>query len=640
MSLRTAPYGAWESPISPAMLAGQTVRLGGIALDRGAALWTEGRPTDGGRTVLVRATRGGVCVDLTPAPWNVRSRVHEYGGGAFAAAGGIIYFVNDADQRLYRLEAGAVPLPLTEEGGMRHADLAPSPDGRWVACVREIRRSDAEPENLLVLVDVGTGAASVIARGHDFYAFARWRGDGRRLAFIAWDHPDMPWDATTLYVAGVEPGGEVGTPQRVAGGAGESIFQPQWAPDGTLWYVSDAHGYWNLHVLDTRGPRRVLPEDAEYGMPLWQFAMSTYGFADSETLVAASCRDGRWGVEAVHLPSMARTPLPVDVSAVSALVAQGGEALLLASAPDRAQCVLRWRLREGTVETLRVSADVDVDPEFFSLPQAVDFPTGGGDTAHGFFYPPANPRFTAEPSQRPPLVVIGHGGPTGATVPALELGVQFWTSRGFAVLDVNYRGSTGYGRAYRERLLGAWGVADVEDCVNGARHLAAAGRVDPTRMAIRGRSAGGYTVLAALTFHDVFAAGASYYGIGDLEALARDTHKFESRYMDRLVGPYPQQAALYRQRSPIHHVDGLSCPVIFFQGLEDAVVPPNQALTMRDAVKSKGIPVACLMFEGEQHGFRRAQTIVRCLEAELYFYGRVFGFEPAGDLEPVAIDNL
>ena len=637
---RVLPYGAWPSPIDAAMLAGASVRLGGVALDGADALWIEGRPAQAGRSVLVRLREDGQACDLTPAPWNVRSRVHEYGGGAFAVRNRSVWFVHDEDQRLYALAPGGRPRALTGPGAYRHADPDPSPDARSIVCVREDHRGAGEPVNTLVRVDGAGGGARVIARGHDFYAYPRFSPDGRALAFIAWDHPDMPWDASVLYLADIACDGTLAGVRALAGGRGESVFQPQWAPDGRLWFVSDAGGYWNLHVLDSHGPRCVFRDEAEYGMPLWQFAMSSYGFADARTLVAASCRAGYWRVEAIDLHTLARTPMPYEVSAVSALVAGGGRALVLAASPTQVPSVLRWDAARGEVDVLRASTTQPLDPDWISVPEAVDFPTDDAQLAHGFFYPPRNPGCIAPAAQRAPLIVIGHGGPTGATSAALDPAVQFWTSRGFAVLDVNYRGSTGYGRAYRRLLDGAWGVADVADCVHGARYLANAGRVDRARMAIRGRSAGGYTVLAALAFHDTFAAGASYYGIGELEALARDTHKFESRYLDRLVGPYSQCAQLYRERSPLHHLEGLSCPVIFFQGLEDRVVPPNQALMMRDALRAKGIPVACLMFEAEQHGFRRAETIVRTLEAELYFYGRVFGFTPAGDLPPVHIDNL
>lgn len=624
------------------MLAAQSVRLAGIAIDDGQAFWLEGRAEDGGRNVLVRAVSPGASADVTFAPWNVRSRVHEYGGGAFAVHNGIVWFVHDDDQRVYRLAPNTAPVAMTPQGPFRYADPAVASDGSGIVCVCEEHHNDREPSNALVWVS-GQGV-EVVVDGHDFFAYPRISPDGQSLAYIAWDHPNMPWDGTSLYVAPILNSdlgpGRVGAPERIAGGEDESIFQPQWAPDGTLWYVSDSSGFWNLYRRENGAPVCVLAEEADYGMPLWQFAMSTYGFADANTLLAASCLQGRWRVQAIDLRDMSRRTLPTAVSAVSGLVASDGQALILGASATLLSCVLRWTLRDDSVVILRASSDIQFAQDAVSQPETIDFPSTDGVTSHGFFYPPVNPSCRVVPGELPPLIVIGHGGPTGASTPALDLGVQFWTSRGFAVFDVNYRGSTGYGRAYRSLLDGAWGVADVEDCVNGARYLAQAGRVDASRMAIRGRSAGGYTVLAALAFHDVFAAGASYYGIGELEALARDTHKFESRYLDRLVGPYPQCAQLYRQRSPINHIDQLSCPVIFFQGLEDKVVPPNQALMMRDALDAKGIAVACMMFEGEQHGFRRAQTIVCALESELVFYGRVFCFEPAGDLPDIAIKNL
>ena len=634
----TRPYGAWPSPIDAQMLAAQSVRLAGIAIDEGQAFWLEGRAEDGGRNVLVRATSPDASADVTLAPWNVRSRVHEYGGGAFAVNNGTVWFVHDGDQRVYRLEPNGSPVAMTPEGPFRYADPVVASNGSGVVCVREEHHDDREPSNVLVWIT--ERGAEIVADGHDFFAYPRISPDGQSLAYIAWDHPNMPWDGTSLYVAPIFSPGRVGAPERVAGGEDESIFQPQWAPDGTLWYVSDTSGFWNLYRLEGGAPVCVIAEQADYGMPLWQFAMSTYGFADANTLLAASCVQGRWRVQAIDLRDMTRRMLPTPVSAVSGLVASDGQALILGASATLPLCVMRWDLADDSVVILRASSNMQFAKDAVSQPETIDFPSTDGVTSHGFFYPPVNPSCRAVPGELPPLIVIGHGGPTGATAPAFDLGVQFWTSRGFAVFDVNYRGSTGYGRAYRSLLDGAWGIADVEDCVHGARYLAQAGRVDVSRMAIRGRSAGGYTVLAALTFHDVFAAGASYYGIGELEALARDTHKFESRYMDRLVGPYPQCAELYRQRSPINHIDQLSCPVIFFQGLEDKVVPPNQAQMMRDALDAKGIAVACMMFEGEQHGFRRAQTIVRTLESELVFYGRVFGFEPAGDLPNVAIENL
>ncbi|HSS64498.1 MAG TPA: prolyl oligopeptidase family serine peptidase, partial [Gammaproteobacteria bacterium] len=431
----------------------------------------------------------------------------------------------------------------------------------------------------------------------------------------------------------------VGEPRPVTGGENDSIFQPEWSPEGELYFVSDRNDWWNLHRLEGSESVNLYALEAEFGRPQWAFGMRTYGFTADGDLIAAGCRDGAWSLYRIDSESGQGAVIPLPFSDIEDIVVGDNDSLLIAGAPDRAQAVVHLDLASGATETLRESTALALDPASVSVPQSLSFRTGGGEFAHGFFYPPANAEFEGPENEAPPLIVIGHGGPTGATGTRFRLPVQFWTSRGFAVLDVNYRGSTGYGRAYRRRLYGEWGVIDVEDCINGARSLAESGRVDGQRLIIRGSSAGGYTTLAALTFHDVFKAGAVYYGIGELEALAKDTHKFESRYLDQLIGPYPEKKDLYAERSPLNHAGRLSCPVIFFQGLEDKVVPPNQAGMMAKALENKGIPVALLTFEGEQHGFRKAETIRRTLEAELCFYGRVFGFSPADDIEAVDIKN-
>ncbi len=644
-SVTTAAHGEWASPLTPQALAASSLRLAEPRVSGDRAYWLEGRADEGGRNVIVSAGRDGVAQDLLIAPFNARSRVHEYGGGAFTVHAGQIWFCNDADQRIYRMtedaaHRGESPTPLTPEGPWRYADLVVDAGRERLICVREDHSGDGEPANALVAVSTRTGEAHVLASGHDFFASPRVSRDGLSLAYLTWDHPDMPWDATTLWLAGLDAPGRTVSPRAIAGGDRESVFQPEFAPDGSLWFVSDRSDWWNLYQHAESRTRCVIEERAEYGMPQWVFAMATYGFAGTDTLVCASTRNGVWRIDRRAIASGASSRWPDEVSSLSALAVNAEQTLAIVGSPDAPSAVVRWTNGRAETEVLARATSFELAAESVSRAEAVDFSSGDFETAHGFFYRPRNGAFVAAKDSRPPLLVIGHGGPTGATSSSFNLAVQFWTTRGFAVLDVNYRGSTGYGRAYREALNGGWGVVDVEDCVNGARHLADAGEVDPRRLIIRGGSAGGFTTLAALTFHDTFAAGASYYGIGELEALARDTHKFESRYLDRLVGPYPKEAALYRERSPINHVDRLSCPVIFFQGLEDAVVPPNQAEMMREALVAKGIPVACLMFEGEQHGFRKAETIVRALEAELAFYGKVLGFTPAGDLPPVEIFNL
>ncbi len=644
MTKQSRSYGAWSSPITAAMLSGQSVRLSGIGFYQDRPCWLEGRPQDNGRSVLVWENADGQHQDLIPAPYNVRSRVHEYGGGAYLIAGDRVWFSHDQDQCIYQahpsMQANAEPLLVTEPGPYRYTDAVLDTGRYRLLCVREDHSGDGEPRNALVAIHLRHGDVEVLASEHDFYASPCLSPDGNELAYLSWDHPNMPWDGTRLWRATVAEDGTLELPRLVAGGEDESIFQPQWSPQADLYFVSDCSGFWNLY-RDLEGqPQSVFPRSAEFGLPQWQFAMSTYGFSDPETLVMASCENGIWQVQAMDIETGGLRSMPGDISSVSQLIAANGKALVLGASPEHSLSVVEWDLSSDRVRNIKPSAEMPLDPSWISKPQDLSFDGPGQTRVHSFFYPPTNPNFIAPGKERPPLIVIGHGGPTGATTGAFNLALQFWTSRGFAVLDVNYRGSTGYGRKYRALLDGQWGIADVEDCVAGAKALVESAAVDPDRLAIRGSSAGGFTTLAALVFHDVFRAGASYYGIGELEALARDTHKFESRYLDRLIGPYPETAALYQQRSPINHVQNLSCPVIFFQGLEDKVVPPNQALMMRDALREKGIPVACLLFESEQHGFRNAETIRQALQAELYFYGRVFGFDPADDLPEIEIENL
>ncbi len=639
--MKTAPYGEWESPITAAALSAASVRFGDVAIDGADVYWVEGRPAEKGRNVLVRCTPDGALADVTPAPYDVRSRVHEYGGGAFAIFDGQAWFSHFGDGRLYRQPFGAKPEPLTSAGPWRYADIVFDAHRNRLLCVRE-SHGDAgqEPVNELVAIECATGTVSVLATGHDFYSTPRPSPDGRRLAWLTWDHPDMPWDGTDLWVATLGADGRPLEPTHVAGGKGESVFQPEWGPDGNLYLVTDPEGWWNLFCHDGERLSCLCRTDLEFGRPQWQFGQATYAAESGQRILCAFADAGMWRFGAVHQATGQLESIPTPFTDISDIAVGEGRVALIAASPWQASVVALIEPDTGKVTVLRESVSLALGDEYISPPEPIAFSTGAGQHAHAFWYAPRNPNFRAPDGEHPPLVVIGHGGPTGATTPSFSLATQYWTSRGFAVLDVNYRGSTGYGRAYRDLLRGAWGIADVEDCVNGALHLVAQGRADGKRLAIRGGSAGGFTALAALTFHDAFKAGASYYGIGDLEALVRDTHKFESRYLDSLIGPYPERKDLYEARSPIHHVDRLACPVIFFQGLEDKVVPPNQAEAMVEALRAKGLPVAYLAFEGEQHGFRRAETIIRAREAELYFYGKVFGFTPADRIDPVPIENL
>lgn len=637
-----APYGSWKSPITSALIAAEMVDLDQVTVDGEDIYWTEMRSAEGGRYVVVRRSPDGRVTDVTPPPYNARTRVHEYGGGAVTVASGTVYFSNWNDQRLYRLDSGGQPRPITPEGDLRYADGVVDRRRDRLICVREDHTVPGrEAINTLVSLDLGGRQdAQVLISGNDFYASPRLSPDGARLAWLTWDHPNMPWDGTELWVADLRVDGSLGQAQRVAGGPDESIFQPEWSPDGVLYFVSDRTGWWNLYLWRDGREEPVVEMEAEFGKPQWVFGMSSYGFESAGRIVCAYTRQGTWHLASLDTASGELAPLEIPYSAIAQVRAAPGRVLFLGGSPTEPTSLVQLDLDSGRMEVLRRSSQVDLDPGYLSLPRAVEFPTENGLTAHAFFYAPRNADYVGPPDQRPPLVVISHGGPTSATTSALRLSIQYWTSRGIAVLDVNYGGSTGYGRAYRQRLAGQWGVVDVDDCVNGARYLVQQDEVDGDRLIIRGGSAGGYTTLCALTFRDVFQAGASYYGVSDLEALTRDTHKFESRYLDRLIGPYPERANLYRERSPIHFTDWLSCPVIFFQGLEDEVVPPDQAELMVEALWSRGLPAAYVPFEGEQHGFRRAENIKRALDAELYFYSRVFGFELAEPVKPVPIENL
>jgi len=640
-SRETAPYGAWISPITADLITSGSIGFGQVELDGDDAYWLEQRPAEGGRVALVRRAGNGDLSEPLPADIGVRSRVHEYGGGAFAVRGGVIWFTSNIDQRVWMAEPGGQPRPLTPEGMTRHADFTVDDNRKRLICVCEDHAAAGEPENLLVLVSFDGGQVK-LHRGRDFYGAPRLSPDGNRLAWICWDHPNMPWEGTELWVADLGGDSRLGNARRVAGGTAESIFQPEWSPDGRLHFVSDRTGWWNLYRWTGRGEaaEELCPIAAECGQGFWQFGMATYGFSDGGDIVMAVVDEGAWRL--CRLPAMQDALQDIELPFVDYAGIRSSEAgALCVVAGDREpSSVVLLDTTTGSHQVLKCSAALDIDPGYLSAPEAVRFPTGDGDTAHGFLYMPANRDFAARDGELPPLIVKGHGGPTSQTRRGLNLKIQYWTSRGFAYLDVNYRGSTGFGAAYRRKLDGQWGVADVEDCVAGARWLAEQGRVDGDRLLISGGSAGGYTVLAALTFHDVFKAGASHYGIGDLMALAGDTHKFESRYVDRLVGPLPEAEGLWRDRSPINHTDRLNCPVIFFQGLDDKVVPPNQAEAMVAALRTKGIPVAYVPFEGEGHGFGKAENIKRALEGELYFYGKVFGFTPADEIEPVEIENL
>jgi len=638
-----APYGSWKSPITSDLIVSETMSLEQIALDGSDIYWIESRPAEGGRYVVVRMSLRGEIEDMTPAlVVNVRTRVHEYGGGAYAVLNRTLFFSNFADQRLYRQDPDSSPRPITPAGDLRYADGVIDSRRNKMICVCEDHSVPGkEAINSLVAIDLdGSESKKVLAQGYDFYSSPRLSPDGTCLAWLAWNHPNMPWDGTELWIGEFEKDGSLGRAELVAGGLVESIFQPEWSPDGILHFVSDRTGWWNLYRWHNGHLVALTEMEAEFAEPQWRFRLSTYSFVSPDHIICAFTQDGIWKLVSLNTTSREIDPFALPFTEISDVRACKDYVVFIAGSPTEPISIVKLDIRSRETQILRRSSKVAANEGYLSRPETIAYPTGGGLPAHALYYRPQNKDFQAPSGERPPLLVISHGGPTGAASCALKLMIQYWTSRGIAVMDVDYGGSSGYGRAYRERLNGKWGIVDVDDCANGAINLAKRGEVDESRLIIRGGSAGGYTTLSALTFRRTFKAGASYYGISDLEVLAKETHKFESRYLDRLIGPYPECRELYRERSPIDFPEKLSCPVIFLQGLEDKIVPPNQARMMFDALRTKGIPVALVEFAGEQHGFRRAENIKRAMDAELYFYSRIFNFQLAEFIEPVPIENL
>lgn len=634
------PYGSWASPVTAASLAEGAIGVAEPRVADGRLYWLETRPAEGGRLVAMTRDSGGAVKQLTPEGFNVRTRVHEYGGGAYAVAPDGLWFANFRDQKLYRQVGDGAPeppIPMTPEP-YRFADAVPAPGGGLIA-VREDHTDPANVRNAVVRLAAAGGAGDVLFAESDFVAYPRVSPDGTRLCWIAWDFPAMPWDATRLYVADLTDAGLANTRQ-IAGGAQISVIDPQWAADGTLTWLSDETGWWNLYDDRDGSSRIILRSDHEFGGPLWGLGQSNYAEVAGGRILAAVGEAGGDALWLIDRAGGAVTRIDTPFVAYGALHAvDATHVAMLAGSASETSALIVVDVESGGFELVRRPSPTTLAGPYVSRAEAISFPSAGGRTAHALYYPPRNPDFAAPAAEKPPLIVQAHGGPTGAAQGSFSLGVQYWTSRGFAVVDVDYGGSSGYGRAYRQLLDGEWGVVDVEDVIAAARHLADAGKVDPRRIAIHGGSAGGFTVLAALAQSDVFAAGGDFYGVADLEALARDTHKFESRYLDGLIGPWPAAKAVYDARSPINQLDGFRAPLLILQGAEDPIVPPNQAYMIQGALKAKGVPVAMIEFAGEGHGFRRAENIIRAKEAELCFYGQVFGFTPADDIEPLAIDN-
>jgi dipeptidyl aminopeptidase/acylaminoacyl peptidase len=641
MNQNSAPYGTWESPISADLIASGIMGLGEVHIDNGTIYWVEMRPDEEGRYVIIAQLPDGRTVEINPDPLNARTRVHEYGGGAYTVHDGIVYFSHFSDNRLYVRKPGMTPQPLTPAGKMRYADLVVDRRRNRLLCIREDHSGEGEAVNTLVAISMNDpDEGEVLVSGNDFYASPRISPDGSKLIWLTWNHPNMPWDGTELWMADIAQDATLRSAKIVAGGLAESIFQPEWSPDGHLYFVSDRTGWWNLYRWESGQAVNVYEMEAEFGRPQWVFGMSTYDFISADQILCTYIQNGESHLATLSLKEQTLKTHDLPFTSYTSIRVDDAQAAFVAASPTSYDSIIRMDLGDKQVEVLRRASQINVDSDYLSLPEAIEFPTENGLTAYAYYYAPLNPDFRPPEGERPPLIVKVHGGPTGFSDSCLDLEVQFWTSRGFAVVDVNYGGSSHYGRAYRERLRETWGVVDVNDSINAALYLVQMGLADAQRLVIRGGSAGGYTTLCAIAFRDVFKAGTSYYGISDLEFFIKDTHKFESRYIDGLVGPYPETADRYRERSAIHYIDNISAALLLLQGLEDKVVPPNQAEIMLAAMQKNGLPVAYLPFEGEQHGFRRAETKQQALEAELYFYSKVFGFEAADQIAPLPIENL
>ncbi len=640
-----AAFGSWKSPVSLDMVAHGAISLLRISLDGPDTYWAEVRPAEGGRTVIVKRNRQGGMEDVTSPGFSVGSMVNEYGTRGFTVADEVIYFSNSADHRVYRQLPGSAPAPITPEGNFRYGSKVFHPGQGRLVCIRENHSNPDSDHPLSEIVSLDTAGRRdprVLLTDNDFHSSPCVSPDGARLAWLTWDHPNMPWDGTHLWTAPFQNNGQLGEPTLVAGSVDEAVIQPEWSPSGDLYFISDRTGWANLYRWRHGWVEPVLLMEAEFSKANWWVGMCSYGFDSPNTLVCSYVQKGTWSLGRIFLDEGRLVPIefPFTEMGHGDLQASQGRVALVAGSPTRPMSLVEISIEDEEVAVLRAESDDEIPSDCMSVPEAIEFPTFDGLSAHAFFYPPYSRDFAAPEGEKPPMLVTCHGGPHSAAKTDLNPTVQYWTSRGFAVLDVNYGGSTGYGRDYRERLIGEWGVVDVDDCVNAALYMVQRGDVDGDRIAISGASAGGFTALASLTFRDVFKAGASYFGVSDLEALLTDIHKFDAYSLVGLVGPYPLHRRRYVERSPINFPGYSSRPVIFFQGLDDTIVPAAQSQEMFNALKANGVPTAYLAFEGEQHGFRKAETIKRCLSAEFQFYSRIFGFNPADNLKPVEIENL
>jgi dipeptidyl aminopeptidase/acylaminoacyl peptidase len=630
----------WKSDITTDFILSDSVRLGEVQIDNGNIFFLEGRPSEKGRNAIVKM-RDEKSKCILPVEYNARSKVHEYGGGAYTVSKDRVYFINFSDQRIYLLEKEKLT-PITKEGNFSYSEMVINEKLNKLYCIRE-DHSQEEIKNEIVNIDLKTKKISIVATGCDFYSSIAINSDCKKMVFLQWNHPNMPWDGTELVLADIEANGSISNEKSVAGGVDISIFQPRWSANGDLYYISDKTNWWNIYRYRDGKAENITPANAEFGYPQWVFGLSNYDFVEKgnkKYIVCTYCQNGKKYLATLDLESLELKNFDMPFNSYNYVQGYKNRAYFIGGSPTLANSLVELDIDSGKYKILKKSKDVSVEIEDISVAEFIEFPTENNKTAYGYFYPPKNKKYKLKKGCLPPLIVKSHGGPTAGARTSLDLETQYWTSRGFAVVDVDYGGSIGYGKEYRKRLEKMWGIVDVDDCVNAAKYLISKNLVDKDKLIIKGGSAGGYTTLCALTYRDVFAAGVSYFGVSDLEPFVEDTHKFESRYLDSLIGEYKTNREVYLTRSPIHYTDKLSCPVLLLQGNEDKIVPPSQSEKMFDALLKKKIPTAYILFENEQHGFRQSQTIKRAIEAEVYFYSKIFGLQMQEKIEPIDIANL
>lgn len=630
-------YGSWVSPISAEMVSSKSIRFTGLDLSEDVVYWSEQRPCEKGRVTLLKNNNQKI-LEILNAKYSARTRVHEYGGVPLFAFGDLVFFIADHDQGIYQVQENKKPIKIFAHKKCKFADVFFDKHSERLFAVKEELKKD-KTLNSIVAINLSTHKEEVIAEGCDFYSNPRVSPDGKFLSYVCWDHPNMPWDKTTLMLHPIDENKSVQAGKVVAGSNEESIFQPEWSYDNTLYFVSDRSGWWNLYRYKNDQVEPLWEMKAEFGLPQWVFGLSTYGFVDVDTIACIYLDKGKQHLGLFKISTKSWQKIDTPFHFFNYLKVSQNKIAFIGSSPLLPSCVATYDIKFGKVKVIKSSQEVSIDPDYISEGKFVEFPTVENKKAYAYYYPPKNKEYNVIQDQPPPLIVKCHGGPTSFANNSFDLQVQYWTSRGFAYVDVNYGGSSGFGREYRQRLSGKWGIVDVQDCAKAVEHLVNLQLADPAKTVIKGGSAGGFTVLASLAFTKIYKAGASYYGVSDLEGLAHDTHKFELHYLDSLIGPYPEAKEKYLKRSPVSHIQDFSCPVIFFQGSEDKVVPPEQSEKIFLELKKKKIMTAYVLFEGEQHGFRKAESIKKSIEAELYFYSRVFQFAINDNIKAISIEN-